>query len=96
MQSLITAANSSQLDTIALAWLANGATSFGLWVGEIPLVQRPHVARQPADLVAPVLVETGALQGELRVTGIQGLRLKLVLKPTHRCWRDWRSWMGGR
>ena len=73
MQSLITGANSSQLDTIALAWLANGATSFGLWVGEIPLVQRPHgSARQPADLVAPVLGEAGALQGELRVTGVQG------------------------
>ena len=73
MQSLITGTNSSQLDTIALAWLANGATSFGLWVGEIPLVQRPHGSPlQPADLVAPVPGEAGALQGELRVTGVQG------------------------
>lgn len=61
------------LQTLATAWLVNGAASFSLWQGEQLLACWP--AQPPphsAGLMAPIIDDTGAWLGELRVSGVKG------------------------
>lgn len=61
------------LQTLASAWLANGATSFSLWQGEELLACWPATPTpRSAGLMAPIIDDTGDWLGELRVSGVQG------------------------
>jgi phosphoserine phosphatase RsbU/P len=73
MPSQILTAYQGQLTTLAQAWLASGATGFGVYVAEQPLLLwPPHVNLENASLQAPVLLGDWCL-AELRATGLDSV-----------------------
>ncbi len=59
----------AQLDAIAHAWLAQGATSFSVWIGEKVLRTWPPEASAPASAYVQVMVHAHPFC-ELRISGI--------------------------
>lgn len=73
MLASLLSSHRKQLDALAAAWLAAGATGFALCQDGVPFASWPasYVADAP-DLSAPLHAAAGDTLGELRVTGLTG------------------------